>query len=255
METRSRLKKMAQNLQEKEVSKGEKFQEIILFFFALLSLTHILLELVESDFCLYSKALLMPVLMIYTVQDGIDMLFLPALIFAWIGDIFLFFDTVEINFIMGLGSFLMMQLFYMISFNRLPDAKSSYFTLYPSSKVAIIVLYATLYIGINYIIADTAIKGNMQVPVLVYSLAICFMSISALNSSSKNKYVGFNLFMGTLFFIISDGIIALTKFKIIKLEKVIAQMLIMSTYCLAQAIIVHAYTQMTKSVIAPKKVK
>lgn len=246
---------MAQNIQEKEASKVEKFQEIVLFFFALLSLTHVLLELVESDFCLYSKALLMPVLMIYAVNDGIDMLFLPALVFAWIGDIFLYWDAEENCFRIGLGSFLIMQLFYTISFIRLPDASNSYFTLHPTSKTIVIGLYATLYIVLNYIIADTVIKGNMQVPVLVYSLAICSMSISALNSSTKNKHSGYNLFIGTLLFIISDGIIALTKFEIIKLEKFIAQMLIMSTYCLAQAIIVHAYTQMRKSVTAPNKVK
>ena len=249
MQTRSRL---AKEIQEKESAKSEKFKEVILFGFALLSLLHVLLELVSSDYCLYSKSLLMPLLMIYSLCNGIDVLLVPALLFAWVGDIFLYWDS-EMNFNIGLGSFLIMQLFYTTAFYRLPDKNNSYFALHPASTTIVIGSYVSLYLSINYIISDTASKSKMQLPILVYSLAICLMSISALNSSTKSKFVGFNLFIGTLLFIISDGLIALTKFQIIKIDKNIAQMLIMSTYCLAQGIIVHAYTHMATSVTTSKK--
>src|SRR5688572_7961784 len=68
-----------------------------------------------------SKPLILPALMGYfiTSVSTRNFYFLGALVFCWAGDVLLMFQGKEIFFILGLVSFLIGHLFYMISYRKL----------------------------------------------------------------------------------------------------------------------------------------
>ena len=78
--------------------------------------------------------------------------------------------------------------------------------------------------------------GVMLLPVVIYMLVILSMSTSAYLRKDKANILSYGLvFLGAIFFMISDSILALNKFyETIQL----ANILIMTTYALAQYLIV-----------------
>jgi uncharacterized membrane protein YhhN len=79
--------------------------------------------------------------------------------------------------------------------------------------------------------------GSMQIPVLVYTIAISAMGVMAASRFGRVNLLSFELvFYGALFFIFSDSILAYNKF----IDPLPASgIFVMSSYMLAQYFIVY----------------
>lgn len=177
---------------------------------------------------LLTKPLLMPVLAIYYVLNcvTVEYILVFALLFAFLGDFFLIWPQKKIFFMAGLMFFLIMQLLYII-FITTKQVTSEMFSL-PVMLSALGFLIVGIFIYLNLY----KFLKEMKIPVLVYMLVIltigylCFVNMLG----NLNR---FNLleFLGALFFIVSDTILAFDSFK--KPVKM-ANLWIMSTYINAQ---------------------
>ena len=171
--------------------------------------------------------LLILFLYLYNSTDY-NSLLISGLILGWIGDIFLI-KGVGKRFTGGLAFFLMGHILYIIFFlervNYLKDISLYYYLLFIVFLIIAIVLYSYLKNDLN----------EMKIPVLVYMACIMIMSFSAFVyfSVSRDSDFWFPL-VGSLFFILSDSLLALSKFKE---EKRYSYPALISTYVLAQLFI------------------
>ena len=151
------------------------------------------------------------------------LIFLGAIIAAWAGDVFLLWDD---RFLYGLGSFLIMQVLYSITFWKDRSLNQSSY------------VYGICLLSITGIITAFLWDSleDMVFPVMVYIIAIGLMSFTAF--SRERTMSGYWLvFIGTLLFMISDTVLALHQFTDIHLGK----LTVMATYILAQYFIVEGY--------------
>ena len=220
-----------------------KHQRFIHFYFSLAILFIILEHLNTFIPALAVKALLMPALIIFyhTQIKGnynlLHRLVMTGLGFSWIGDITLQLANEQIDFllsadnmfILGLGAFLVTQLFYIVAFS-LPRGRH---TVLSSHLYQTLLVIAYGFVLIWYLYHSL---GDMKIPVILYATIILLMLLSALNRYGKVNGVSYILVViGALIFVISDSMIAINKFEI-KFE--FARKLIMVTYVTAQFLIV-----------------
>lgn len=153
-----------------------------------------------------------------------------VLMFSWLGDILLIFDS-SLHFTLGLFSFLMAHFFYILIF-------SSY-TMPFKSKVTHIVTILFFLVLATFILQAVWDKtGSLQIPVLIYTIVISIMGVTAtFNTIENGDY--YSLF-GAMLFIISDALIALNTFHNISLKGLNFPFLIMLTYIGAQLILVSS---------------
>jgi uncharacterized membrane protein YhhN len=159
-------------------------------------------------------------------------LFIFAMICALLGDTFLMFQAQNPLFFMsGLGSFLLMQIGYSIYFNREINFRKS-FLWQKSYWIIPVIVYALVFYKI---VSENA--GGLKGAILAYTVCIATMMLSAINRFGQTPPKSFRwVFFGALFFMISDSILAVNKFA----EAIPnAGFWIMSTYCLAQYLIVR----------------
>lgn len=149
-------------------------------------------------------------------------LILTGLFFSLLGDIFLMLPTDK--FVQGLVSFLVAHIAYIIAFSL---GFGPYFEigyLIPSAVYTIIFLWILL-----------PKTGEMKIPVVVYALVLMTFLWQA---TGRFYYLGnssaFFTFAGAILFVISDTILAYSKF--IKTPKA-SSFLIHSTYWVAQLLI------------------
>jgi uncharacterized membrane protein YhhN len=162
------------------------------------------------------------------IKNNLKKFILGALIFSWLGDVLLMFDSMDKNFFLfGLTAFLIAHLFYILYFSKIrigENAKLNW-------KFALIV--AVYYSGLIYILYNDL--GEMKIPVLVYGLVISTMFLLALHMLFiKNREAGKMMMLGALLFVASDSILAINKFY---QPFEMAGILIMLTYGLAQLFI------------------
>jgi uncharacterized membrane protein YhhN len=155
---------------------------------------------------------------------------LLALLFSWAGDVLLMFEPKDkIFFLLGLSSFLIAHIFYIVFFHKVrvrEEIKGN-----PWLLVVVVVYYAALITLLSPYLAD------MKIPVLVYGIVISFMFMLAMHMLFiKNKWAGKWMMMGALLFVISDSVLAINKFY---QPFEMAGIIIMLTYGLAQLFIVH----------------
>ena len=142
---------------------------------------------------------------------------ITGLIFSTVGDVFLIDSK---RFIQGLLSFLLAHICFIIAFFSTPNLPSLIFYL----------AYIAFFLSILWKHLD-----NLKIPVIVYSLALALMSWFALS-----RYFGLNdhkslfAFLGSVSFVASDSLLAFNKFKS---SFPLAEILILSTYFLAQWLI------------------
>jgi uncharacterized membrane protein YhhN len=123
-----------------------------------------------------------------------------GLLFGSLGDIFLTFQNRnEFFFMLGLGSFLIGHIFYIIYFIK----NFKFHTI--GLGISIVITISS--IGISNILLPT-LPENLTLPVLIYIIVISLMVIST------TFYHNFNYFaiIGAILFLISDTIIAWNKF-------------------------------------------
>ncbi|WP_343617727.1 lysoplasmalogenase [Flavobacterium sp.] len=203
----------------------------------------ILLFLGHENFDYYLKPILIPLLTIgvyFNKKFATRKILLAALFFSWIGDVILLFaDISEIYFIIGLVSFLIAHILYCVLFNRQIKERVR-------KNLSFFVVGSIIIAG--YLIAMLSILlpslGDLKIPVIVYASVISIMLLFAYNGlliwpKPANQLV----FLGALFFVISDSILAVNKFYN-PLWK--SSFFIMLTYLVAQYLIVTGIIKLNR---------
>jgi uncharacterized membrane protein YhhN len=161
-----------------------------------------------------------------------------GLLFSWIGDVLLMFVAKnEIFFLLGLASFLIAHIFYIVFFHQLrvkEKVKPK-----PLLLVVVVIYYAGLISWLSPYLAD------MKIPVYIYGIVISFMFMLAMHMLYiKNKVAGQWMMVGALLFVASDSVLAFNKFY---QPFEMAGIIIMVTYGLAQLFIVEGATRYINS--------
>lgn len=201
----------------------------------------------NNTLAFYSKPLLMPILGLWFYFQTKEhpsifrQLILLALFFSWGGDTLLMFveSKGEHFFLFGLVSFLLTHILYTTAFLKTVSWNKGFLW----KNKWIVIPFLIFFLGFqNYLLPD--IEEAMQIPVSVYSSVIIVMVLAALNWNTFVEKKTFQLvFFGALFFMLSDSIIALNKFKSAIPH---AHIWIMSLYLLGQYLITKGGIEMMK---------
>ncbi|MCH7413376.1 lysoplasmalogenase [Belliella sp. R4-6] len=192
----------------------------------------------NTEMRIYSKPLIVIPLTIYFFQISKNLsgtilrkAMIAALLFSWMGDALLIFPKL---FLYGLGAFLMVHICYVISF-KLSQTKP--FEIGQVNFIKLFLYNLPIYLPavIVYYLVNPNL-GEMKIPVIIYMLVILTMVTTARERFKKTNPASFwQVFVGALFFMISDGILALNMFFKSFPE---SGVLVMGTYLLAQLLIV-----------------
>lgn len=201
----------------------EKHRTFILVFICLIAIELFVSPSFPHLRLLTKGAIVSSLLIYYIIKvPPQNKIYILALIAALCGDLFLAIQKGD-YFILGLGSFLIMQLLYISIFRRA----------YQHPKVH--KLYISVGIGIFYFVfiaLSWSKLGDLQIPVALYALALCSMLYFAVNIDNRANF--HYIAWGALLFLISDFLIAINKFLFpIPYEHI----LIMATYGIAQFLI------------------
>jgi len=207
----------------------------LVLFFIFLAI-HLIGEWLENAKIRYiTKPPLVPLLIlfyIFSIIPGfLNWIFILGLFFGFLGDVFLMLGREEKWFMYGLSSFLVGHIFYIITFglsivNILAFPWWGFFLVIPEILAVAFVL-----------IKIKGKMGDLRIPTLIYVAVISLMSFFAALRLTTYQIISFSFLLpwiGSILFIISDGIIALDKF-----DKHIPhdRFLVMITYGLAQYLI------------------
>ena len=162
-----------------------------------------------------------------TLNKKLRLIIASALLFSLAGDILLMFvDRSPNYFLFGLVAFLLAHVMYVIAFLKHRNK-----TLNPFGFIAFLIVYAA---GLFYLVKDGL--NEMLIPVLIYMLVILSMSTAAyLRKGTISKLSYTLVFLGALFFMLSDSILALNKFYE---PLAYSNISIMLTYAIAQYLII-----------------
>ncbi|HEY5691573.1 MAG TPA: lysoplasmalogenase [Cyclobacteriaceae bacterium] len=159
---------------------------------------------------------------------------LIAMLFSFLGDAVLLFQQLDnLYFMLGLGSFLLAHIGYILAYYQHKNSRTGTPLLgVQKFRFAFpIILAGTGLITILY-----SHLGDLKIPVIIYSMVLIVMVLKALfrfgYTSSRSFWL---VFVGALLFMISDSLIAITKF-LSGFE--LAGLAIMCTYMLAQFLII-----------------
>lgn len=169
------------------------------------------------------------------VSKSIKRITILALGFSVLGDILLMFvDQSPHFFTVGLVAFLLAHVMYILVFLKHRNKQKSII-----GFVILLLVYAS---GLFYLLKDGL--GDMLIPVIVYMIVILSMATTAFVRKGIVNSLSYNLvFVGAIFFMISDSILALNKFyQPIPLSNIS----IMLTYALAQFLIVLGILKLKK---------
>lgn len=192
----------------------------------------------NSELRIYSKPFILIPLAIYFYQISKSLketilrkALLAALAFSWFGDVLLLYPKL---FLYGLGAFLMAHICFVISF-KLSQEKP--FEIGQVNFIKLFLYNLPIYIPaaiVYYMIQPNL--GAMQIPVVIYILVIVTMVTTARERYKKTHSSSFwQVFIGAVIFMISDGILALNMFFQQFPE---SGVMVMGTYMLAQLLIV-----------------
>jgi uncharacterized membrane protein YhhN len=218
-----------------------KFKVLYIFYF-LSGFLYIILQ-DKSYFLpgLLTKAVIIPILMVIFTgnlrsnPDRLHRLMFAGLFFSWAGDVILEFT--EINgdlFIPGLVFFLLAHVMYLTVFFITPGKN--------------VILNKRIYLLIPVLISGTGLVyflyndlADMRIPVILYAAVILTMLAGAINRIEKvNRRSYLMVLGGAILFLISDSALAINKFSS-HFES--SDIVIMSTYLLAQFLIVKGYIE------------
>ena len=180
--------------------------------FTIIVLAELFLMNIESLFSLhyFTKPLIVGALIAYFIPHSKHLdkstknLTLLALVFSVIGDMLLMFTDVSPNyFTIGLVAFLLAHVMYILVFLKKRNSNQK-----PYTTIVLLAIY-----GCILFYALKGGLGDMLVPVLVYMLVILTMAVTAFcRKGNVIKQSFYLVFIGALFFIFSDSLIALDKF-------------------------------------------
>jgi len=207
---------------------------IALFIYSLIGALNILSAVIEHPLLrTLTKPLLMPMLLLYVfsqthVLHRNKLVFI--LTFAWLGDMFLLIPgNSPLYFQLGLGSFLMMQIAYIRLFLSQSSAGNFNLRQWFSLPIIPVLIYVLGFLGFLL----PFIPGSLYVPVGLYAMALGAMLYAAFLRKRDSSY--YLIFIGAIFFVISDSLLALAKFYFSFSGNSIYVML---TYILAQLLLI-----------------
>lgn len=206
----------------------------IKFLYSFLSLLFLadlfFIYLDKTNFRFISKNLLMPVLLFTYLSEAkshqikLDLFFVLGLIFSFLGDFFLLLKS---GFLLGLGSFLLAHIFYIISFKKRSLSRVSV------GVIVVLLLYLVSLISFLF----PHLK-EMKIPVIIYGIIISTMLYFSIKTQEKL------LIVGALFFVISDSILSVNLFVS---SSLLLNLLVMITYVLAQVLLVKGILKTSKT--------
>ena len=201
-------------------------------FFSILDL--FLIATKNDEFRFFSKTFIIPCIAgiyFFSMENNKinwkkDMI-LYGLTASWIGDILLQFDNL---FIPGLLAFLLAHIFYIRFLVLTKSENPSFLKLRPVMLIAVLAYLIEL---MNLLWPHL---GEMKIPVLTYGITISVMLSGAMWQYQKlDSKTALFLIIGAAFFVASDSILAINKFKT---HFEYSGILIMTTYIIAQLFIV-----------------
>ena len=213
----------------------------LLIAYAVVGVANVASEAVgPTTFTTVTKALLMPLLLAWLVvrmrqsgsYDRALIWLAVGLVFAWFGDLLLSGDG-DLFFMGGIAAFLVMQVCFIVAFTRVPGPG-----LVRAWKVAALP-YVAFWVLMNVLVSGGV--GDLRIPVLVYSAVLVTMALAGLDLVIRvPQRLGWRVAIGAGLFVASDALIALTAFGPLS-ETNATSVVIMSTYILAQALIVTGF--------------
>ncbi|MEZ5116251.1 MAG: lysoplasmalogenase [Candidatus Nanopelagicales bacterium] len=172
-------------------------------------------------------------------------LLLVGTVFAWGGDVFLSLPRDgDLLFLLGIGSFLVMQVLYLLAFRSVPGP--GLVRAWPIAWIP----YGVFWVGMNALLWPGT--GDLRIPVLVYSAALVLMAVAALDLVLRvPRADGWRVAWGAVLFVVSDACIALRAFVDVLPDGRVTSVLIMVTYLPAQLLIVTGFVRAVRAVSRP----
>ena len=167
--------------------------------------------------------------------------FLFALVFCWLGDVFLLFDHLnELFFMAGLGSFLVAHVLLIFCYRkfRLPGESQQ-------STLRIRLSFPVVLVGSGLVTVLYPKLGDLRIPVMVYAMALTLMVLQSIFRFGRTSAASFWLvFAGAVSFMISDTLLAINKFyqPVSQAGVLIMVTYIASLFLIVQGIIAHPKT-------------
>jgi len=207
----------------------------ILFFVAITCTDLYLISINQEKKRYLTKPFLIPglVLLYFLFARQYNIFLLAALLFSFLGDCFLLFSEKKLFFRLGLFSFLTSHLLYMYTFSeKIPLSKIS--SLWSLLLIIPYLIYACLFLR------DLKPHlGHYFFPVILYMITIIGMSYSSLLRFWTIRGLLFwSPFIGSLFFVASDTLLAIRNFKYGQKK---GWVLVMATYILGQLLIMLGF--------------
>jgi uncharacterized membrane protein YhhN len=138
-------------------------------------------------------------------------LILMAMLFSFLGDSFLLYEeNNSLYFILGLLSFLIAHLFYILIFRQFRSGihEDQLATVQKARMAFPVILAATGLVVVLY-----PRLGDLRFPVIVYAAVLMFMVLNALFRFQRTSPASFWMVSsGAVLFMISDSILAINKF-------------------------------------------
>lgn len=165
-----------------------------------------------------------------TVRSPLKKWIILGLLFSWAGDVLLMFqDDNSVFFLLGLSSFLVAHIFYILFFHFIRINENI------RGRWFLLLIVALYFVVIIFILSPDL--GEMSLPVRIYAVVISIMFMLAMHMLFiKNKTAGLFMMTGAMCFIISDSLLALNKFYY---SFPMAGIFVMATYGLAQFFITY----------------
>ncbi len=132
---------------------------------------------------------------------------LLALAFSTLGDVLLMFEG-GLYFLLGLSAFLVAHLWYIAAFTSVSGFRNGYL-----AKQPVLLLPFLIYPLVLFWQLWSGIPAGMKIPVCLYGGVITMMALSVMNLKHQLKPSHFLLMLGgAVLFVISDSLIALSRF-------------------------------------------
>jgi uncharacterized membrane protein YhhN len=182
-----------------------------------------------------TKPLLVPLIILFylTSAEHINWFIVTALFFGFLGDLSLLWGMKKIFFVIGLLAFLVGHLLYSLVYLQ----SIQYFEVVPIWFFTLLIPYFAYGYEILGILKPNL--KEMLVPVIIYMCVILMMSFASLCRIWNGFTLQFIMpFIGSLFFIVSDSVLAYNSFNAPSKNY---ETLIMFTYILAQVLIVAGF--------------
>lgn len=152
------------------------------------------------------KPLIMLTLLLYYIKSvkRKSKLFIGAVLFSFLGDILLLYDT-ELFFMLGLVSFLLAHILFISMVIGMLKRSTI------KQKIIAVIPFLGTYVGLLFLLTDSL--GEMLIPVVIYGLVISvFGVVSLLNHLISKSNASRYLLFGAVFFVVSDSLLAINKF-------------------------------------------